>query len=204
VGESDVEAEVRAMEEGGKFGEAEGEAFGGGSAKSNMAEFAARAGGLAIEVEVGIRDSEDFGGFREVANQIEHGAVAGEPRGAERETENGAKMVLKLAGDGAFDGPMAGIVDPRGHFVGEELALMLEKFDSQDADVFQRLEDAVGDVFGGALDRGLEAGGGRDGKAEDAAAVVIFDERVNGGFAIARTDREDGEFAREGNKTLED
>jgi hypothetical protein len=204
VGEGGVEAEVGPVEEGGKFGKAEGEAFGGGGAEGDMAEFAAGAGGLAIEVEVGVGDGEDFSGLWEVSDQIEHGAVAGEPRGAERKAERGAKMVLKLAGDGAFDGPMAGIVDPRGHFVGEELALMLEKFDGEHSDVFQRFEDAVGDVFRGALDGGLEARGGRDGKAEDAAAVVIFDERVDGGFAIARTDREHGELARERDKTLED
>src|SRR6266851_7378082 len=33
--------------------------------------------------------------------------------------------------------------------------------------------------------------------------MVVFDERVDGGFAIARTDREDGEFANEGNETFE-
>jgi len=30
--------------------------------------------------------------------------------------------------------------------------------------------------------------------------VVVFHERVNGGFAIARADRKDGEFASEGTK----
>ena len=43
-GERGVEAEVGAMEEGGEFGEAEGEAFGGGGAEGNVSEFAARAG----------------------------------------------------------------------------------------------------------------------------------------------------------------
>src|ERR1700719_4955014 len=34
--------------------------------------------------------------------------------------------------------------------------------------------------------------------------MVVFHERVNGGFAIARADGENGEFASEGDKTLED
>jgi hypothetical protein len=34
--------------------------------------------------------------------------------------------------------------------------------------------------------------------------VVVFHERVDGGFPIARADREDGEFASEGDETLED
>src|SRR6266403_52655 len=99
-----------------------------------MAEFAAGARGFAVEMEVRIGDGENFGGFGEVADEIEHGAVAGGSRGAEREAEDGAEMILKLAGDGAFDGPVAGIVDARGHFVGEELAFALEKFDGEDAD----------------------------------------------------------------------
>src|SRR5467141_2880794 len=103
-GEGGVEAEVRAVEEGGEFGEAEGEAFGGGGAEGDVAEFAPGAGGFSVEVEVGVGDSEDFGGFWEVADEIEHGAVASGSGGAERQAEDGAKMVLKLAGHRAFDG----------------------------------------------------------------------------------------------------
>ena len=51
-----------AVEEGGEFGEAEGEAFGGGGAEGEVAEFAAGAGGFAVEMEVGVGDGEDFGG----------------------------------------------------------------------------------------------------------------------------------------------
>ena len=86
---------------------------------------------------MGVGDGEDFGGFGEVADEIEHGAVASGSGGAERQAEDGAKMVLKLAGNRAFDGPVAGIVDPRSHFVGEKFALMFEEFDGQDADVFE-------------------------------------------------------------------
>src|SRR5260370_41917256 len=90
--------------------------------------------------------------------------MAGGSGGAEREAEDGAKMILELAGDGAFDGPVAGIVDARGHFVGEELALVFEKFDGEDADVLQGFENEAGGVFRGALDGGFKArrGGGRD------------------------------------------
>jgi len=75
-GEGGVEAEVGAVEEGGEFGEAEGEAFGRSGAKGNVAEFAAGAGRLAVEMEVGVGDGEDFGGFGVFADEIEHGAVA--------------------------------------------------------------------------------------------------------------------------------
>ena len=160
MSEGGVEAEVGAVEKGGEFGEAEGQAFGGGGTKSDVAEFAAEAGGFSVEMEVRVGDGEDFGGFREVADKIEHGAVSGRAGRAEREAENGAEMVLELAGDGTFDGPMAGIVDARGHFIGEEFTLMFEKFDGEDAGVFQGFEDAVGGSFRGALNFCIEARGG--------------------------------------------
>jgi hypothetical protein len=191
-GEGGVEAEVGAVEEGGEFGEAEGEAFGGGGAEGDVAEFAAGAGGFAVEVEVGVGNGEDFGGLGEVADQIEHGAVAGGAGGAERQAEDGAEMVLKLAGDRAFDGPVAGIVDARSHFVDEKFALMFEKFEGEHADVLQRFENAVGGSFRGTLNIGLKARGGSERQPEDAAAVVIFHERINGGFAILRAHRKNG------------
>src|SRR5882762_5415098 len=169
-----------------------------------MAEFAPGAGGFAVEVEVGVGDGENFGGFREVADEIEHGAVAGGCGGAKREAEDGAEMILKLAGDGAFDGPVAGIVDARSHFVNEKFSLVFKEFKGEDADVFQGFEDAVGGPFGGTLDAGLKTRGGRERQAEDAVAVMIFHQRVDSGFAIAGADREDGEFTSEQHETLED
>jgi hypothetical protein len=80
----DGEAEVGAVEEGGEFGEAEGEAFCGGGAEGDVAQFAAEARRFAVEMEVGVGDGEDFGGFGEVADEIEHSAVASGSRGAER------------------------------------------------------------------------------------------------------------------------
>src|SRR5882672_10065272 len=180
MSEGGVEAEVESVEEGGEFGEAKGEAFGGGGAEGDVAEFAAGAGGFAVEMEVGVGDGEDFGGFGEFADEIEHGGMAGESRGAEGHAENGAEMIFELAGDGAFDGPVAGIVDARGHFVGEQAAIVLEEFDGQYTDVFQGFEDVAGGVFSGALNESHKAGSGRERKTENAAAMVVFDERING------------------------
>src|ERR1700682_159786 len=113
-------------------------------------------------------------------------------------------MVLELACDGAFDSPVAGIVDARGHFVCKKRALVFEKFDGEHADILQGFENAAGGGFRDGRNGGLEARGGGEREAEDAVAVVVFHERVNGGFAIARADRKDGEFASEGDETLED
>jgi hypothetical protein len=68
------------VEEGRELGEAEGEAFGGGGAESDVAEFAAGAGGFSVEVEVGVGDGEDFCGFGKFPDEIEHGGMAGETR----------------------------------------------------------------------------------------------------------------------------
>src|SRR5260370_24282056 len=130
-GEGGVEAEVGAVEEGGELGEAEGEALGGGGAKGEVAEFAAGARGFAVEMEVGVGDGEDFGGFGEVADEIEHGAVAGGSRGAEREAEDGAEMVFELAGEGRLDGPGGRIVGAGRPFLCKELPLGVEKIDGQ-------------------------------------------------------------------------
>src|SRR5260370_20398561 len=104
--------------------------------------------------------------------------MAGGSGGAEREAEDGAKMILELAGDGAFDGPVAGIVDARGHFVGEELALVFEKFDGEDADVLQGFENEAGGVFRGALDGGFKAGRGGEGEGGGGGAGMGFGEPV--------------------------
>jgi len=118
MGEGGVEAEVGAVEEGGEFGEAKGETLGGSGAEGDVPELAAGAGRFSVEMEVGVGDGEDFGGFWELADEIDHGGMAGESRGAEGQAEDGAEMVFELTGDGTFDGPVAGIVDARGHFVG--------------------------------------------------------------------------------------
>src|SRR6266478_4208235 len=105
--EGDVEAEIGAVEEGGEFGEAEREAFGGSGTEGNVAQLAARTRGFSVEVQMCVGDGQDFGGFGKVADKIEHGAVASGSRGAERQSEDGAQMVLELASDGTLDSPVA-------------------------------------------------------------------------------------------------
>ena len=80
---------------------------------------------------------------------------------------------------------------------------MLKKFERKHADVFQGFEHAAGGVFGGALEVGIKAGCGGEREAENTAAVVILNERVDSGFGVAGADRENGEFAGEGDETFE-
>ena len=204
MSEGSVEAEVGAVEEGGEFGEAEGEAFGGGGAEGDVAQFAAGAGRLAVEMEVGVGDGENFGGLGEFADEIEHGGMAGESRGAEGHAEDRAEMVFELAGNRAFDGPMAGIMNARSHFVGEQAAIVFEKLDGEDADIFKGFQDVAGGVFGGALNGRFEARSGRERKTENAATMVVFDERIDGRFAVAGANGEDGKLARKRHEAFED
>ena len=49
-------------------------------------------------------------------------AVAARPGVAERQAEDGAHVILELAGLRAFDRPVAGVVDARRHLVGDQPA----------------------------------------------------------------------------------
>ena len=63
---------------------------------------------------------------------------------AQRQARNGAQVILELAGDRAFDGPVPGVVHPRRHFVGDQASARDEEFDGQHADVaemFQHRQD---------------------------------------------------------------
>src|SRR5713101_1436491 len=113
-------------------------------------------------------------------------------------------MIFELTGDGAFNGPVTRIVDARGYFVGEKPALVLEKFDGKHADVLQRFEKTASGIFRGGLDGGFKTGGGSKGKAQNAAAMVVFDERIKSDFARARANCENRKLASERHEAFED
>ena len=85
-------------------------------------------------------------------------------------------MVLELAGLGALDGPVAGVVHPRGDLVGQELATHVEELHREHADVVQVDEQARREIFAASLERGVEAGCRSSADAEDAALVVVLDQ----------------------------
>ena len=110
-------------------------------------------------------------------------------------------MVFKLRGVGAFDGPVAGVVDARRHLVGEEMGAADEELDGEDADVFEAFEE-VGEVgFGERLELGVR-GCARD--AEDAVAVEVFGERIEGELADAAARGDEGDFGVERDHAFED
>jgi len=98
---------------------------------------------------------------------------------------------------------VAGIVDGRGHFVGKQLAAVFENSMAEHADVLRDSRTRRAGVFA-ARCGGVEARAGGRERRRMRLRWWFSHERVNGGFAIARADRKDGEFASEGDKALED
>ena len=63
------------------------------------------------------------------------------PRGEvspKRQAEHRAQVVLELAADRAFDGPVAGVVHARRHLVAEQAPVAHEQFEREHADVIER------------------------------------------------------------------
>ena len=162
-----------------------------------MAEFSAGAWRFAVQVEMRVANGEYFGGFGRFTDQIEHCRGADRERRAERKTDDRAQMIFELAGECTFDRPVTGVVDARRHFVGEEFSILFEEFDGENADVLEFVEDGACSLLGGALDCRIEMRRGSERETKDSAAMMIFDERVEGGFAGAGAHGDDAEFARE-------
>ena len=113
-------------------------------------------------------------------------------RAAERQAGDGAHVVLELAGVGAFDGPVAGVVHARRHFVGDELAALHEELDGEHADVLEVLEQLARGALRLARERRVAVGRARE--AQDAVAMHVEVEWIEGDLAIGAAHRDDRDF----------
>ena len=107
------------------------------------------------------------------------------PRGRgtpERQAGNRAHVIFELAGVRAFDGPVAGIVHARRHFVGDEPAARDEEFDGEHAHVVEMFEQAARGALRLARERGIDER--RTRQAQDAFAVHVQVEWIEGDGAI--------------------
>ena len=122
-----------------------GDGGGVGGGDGEVADFAAGAGGFAVVVAGDRGEPRSFCVREHSPDAVEHhgGARVGD---AEWEAEDGAEVVFELRGVGAFDGPVAGVVDAGRHLVGEEVRAADEELDGEDADVFEAFEE-VGEVL---------------------------------------------------------
>src|SRR5580658_7358389 len=101
-------------------------------------------------------------------------------------------MILKLARHRALDRPMPRVMDTRSHLIRQQFALAFKKFDSKNAHVIQRFEHLARRVLGSLLYLSTDARSRSQGEAKNAAAMMIFYQRIKGSFSCRATDGDHG------------
>src|SRR5688572_5245289 len=163
--------------------------------ESHMAEFTARPFRLAVVVHVQARPGEQVASVRLAADDVDHDGVAAWRGAAERQPRDGAHVVFELAGLGALDRPVSGIVDARRHLVGDQPSALDEILDAEHADVAERAHQPPVVAPGKALQPRVRPG--RAGDREDAAGVHVLGERVGLHVAGPVARRDERDLARE-------
>src|SRR5688572_7363571 len=168
----------------------------------HVAELAARPFRLAVIVPVQFRPGQELACMRLAADDVDHGGVAARRGAAERQSRDGAHVVLELAGLRALDGPVAGVVHARRHLACDQPPALDEVFDAEHADVAERMQQAPVIAFGEALQPHVRPRCARH--RENAVDVHIFGERVihHGAGTVARGDER--EFAGKPHQALVD
>ena len=93
-----------------------------------------------------------------------------------RQVQNGSEVIFELAGLGAFDRPVAGIMHPRRELVGEQFVADNKEFDGQHTDVVEMGQHPP-EVAG--CPRGQAIGLGRGSlDVEYSVAVLILDQWI--------------------------
>ena len=103
-----------------------------------------------------IANGEHFGGVRRFTDQIEHCGRTDRESRAKRQANHSAQMILELACECALDRPVARIVNAGRHFVGEQLAVLFEELDGENANILKFVENSASGLLGRALNRRIE------------------------------------------------
>src|SRR5579863_5194639 len=112
--------------------------------------------------------------------------------GAQRQAGHGAHMVLELAGHGAFDGPVARVVDPGSHFIRDQPPTVHEELDGQYPDIVKGFEHARQARGRGTRERrGVP---GREREPQYARGVIVAIERIERDLATAAACTDDRHF----------
>jgi len=170
----------------------------------DVADLAAEPRLLAVEVQARAGDRQHRFGGRRRADQVHHRDRAVRRRAAEREAGDRAQVVLELARLRALDRPVPAVVHARRHLVRDQRVADLERLERQHADVAQRLHQPRHRDRRLRFERGVQLRGRRDGGDQDAADVVVLDERPAADLALGAAHREHRELARERHELLED
>ncbi len=161
-----------------------------GAAEGNVAQFAPGAGAFAIEMQVRSGDGKHCWNRRQRPNQVEHDGIAARGGGTEWKTSNGAEVIFKLAALRAFNGPVAGIMNPWGHFIGKQPPFTLKEFNRQHPNIVERFEDGAGILLGLKLETGRD-GCGRPGEVQDTIPVLVFNQGIKGDLPVPTADGKD-------------
>ena len=103
-------------------------------------------------------------------------------------------MILELTDASAFDGPMPGIVDARGHLVREQPPLVDEELQGEHPDVIEIVGEAAREGERGLFEAD-RIRSGREAGRENRIAVEVLGERVGGELAAPAPNRDDGDLA---------
>ena len=158
------------------------------AAYRDVPELAARPLRLAVEVEVRALDREQALARRNRAHEVDHHRAAAERAAPERLSRDGPDVGLELAGLGALDRKVTGVVDARRDLVREEVAVSLEELEREDADMIELHEQRRDRIARARREPLTHVRSGRVGAEEDPAAVHVLDERVGRGGAVEADD----------------
>src|SRR3984893_17902985 len=157
---------------------------------------------LAVVVQVHALQRQQRRACRHLSDEIDHGAVPERARGAERQVEDGAQVILELTGDGTLDGPVSGVVHARRHLVGDEPAAAHEELDGQDAGIAKMRQHPREIARGQALPaRRPER---RIGESQDPPAVHVAAQRIDRELAADAARADDRRLAIERDTLLVD
>ena len=180
---------------------------GGGADKVDVADLPAGPHGLAVAVDLrrGIAGEGRGVGGKQVLvvpaeEVLHHDDGTEEVRGAERQVQDGAQVLLELAGHRAVLGPVSGVVRAHGELVDQEAgahARSLEQFHGHDAGHAELVGDPDGGVFGCRRHLNGDVQGRGDHFVADAVDLDGVHHRPRPGLAV-RGPRDQGrEFAAE-------
>src|SRR5207253_6659239 len=131
---------------------------------------------LAVDVDMGAGFRDELGpAIDRVADQVFHGrGSAGQIRRTGWKIADGADVLLELRGDRALDGPVTAVVHAGRDLIDQRAFRAGEEFDSEDANMVERLGDSQSDGarFVDLRSHGLAARDGR--QVENAAAVLVL------------------------------
>ena len=101
-------------------------------------------------------------------------------------------MIFELAGRGAFNRPVPGIVDSRREFVREQLVIDDKQFQGQHTHIVQVIEQAMDIVGGRFCESRLSQR--RTGCAQYAVDMHVFTDRIDGYIAADAANADAGNF----------